>query len=297
MIFSYIKTCFVSLCIFLCTGGFVYASEITLVPSKQAIGIGEQMYIDVMLDPEGIRVNGIEGSLSYSPEYFSLVRIEDGQSVIPMWITKPQSKEGTISFVGMIPNGFAGIIDPFKTGVQSPGLVFRVVLESKKSGTGAISLSQSIVTRNDGVGTEEKITGFSRAIHISSSVNKTEYQRPEDTTPELYAYITSDPALYDDAFVLIFDARDSGSGIKEVRVKEGSRDWKTVESPYLLEDQSRRSTIFVEAINQNDIHTRVTLDALPLPLFSVYTISILILCFLICVFVWKKYYAHTKKIS
>ena len=141
MIFSYIKTFFVSLCVFLCTGGFVYASEITLVPSKQAIGIGEQMYIDVMLDPEGIRVNGIEGSLSYSPEYFSLVRIEDGQSVIPMWITKPQSKDGTISFVGMIPNGFAGIIDPFKTGVQSPGFVFRVVLESKKSGTGTRDVS------------------------------------------------------------------------------------------------------------------------------------------------------------
>ena len=93
----------------------VDASSLLLKPSSNIVGIGEQFYVDISIDTEGKIINGIEGSISFSSSNLKFIRAEEGKSLISFWVEKPKLTDSQISFAGIIPNGFSGIIDPFNT--------------------------------------------------------------------------------------------------------------------------------------------------------------------------------------
>ncbi|GAI25310.1 unnamed protein product, partial [marine sediment metagenome] len=69
---------------------------------------------------------------------------------------------------------------------------------------------------------------------------KITYRAMIDTTPPEASQlkIGKDPSIFEGKYFLSFVAQDKMSGVDYYEVKEGKRDWKRVESPYLLEDQS-----------------------------------------------------------
>jgi len=276
-------------------GHQVNASILLVKPSNDILGIGEQFYVDIMLDTEGKVINGVEGSIVFPSDILSFVRAEEGQSMVSLWVEKPEIKGNNINFSGIIPNGFSGVINPFEQNKKLPGLVVRLVFEPTKEGNPEVTSSQFYTTLNDGLGTIDNIEPSSVKLSVQNYSKKILYKTDNDVTPELSAYITRDPNLFNNQYVLIFDAKDRQTGIKEVLIKEGKRSWKKIESPYLLGDQTRHSIITLQAINYSGSGIAINIDPLPYNLYSVQNVSIVIVFLIILVFIIKKVYEKYKK--
>lgn len=278
-----------------CLAPKVFASTITLVPSKNSVGIGEQFYVDVMLDPQNVSTNGLEGSVTFANNNVSFVRAETGKSLISFWVEEPKLTGNTISFAGIIPTGFAGVIDPFNPAQKMPGLMLRLVFAGAIAGEETFSAPPFSVTLNDGLGTILNTASVNTSVNIQNVSNQFTFKNPEDLNPELEASVTEDPNLFNGRYALIFNARDSGTGIKSVMIKEGNRDWKEISSPYLLEDQTRHSTITLQAVNFSGGSIIVVINPLPSKLFSAGNIAIIIVFLIILLFIIRKIFLNAKK--
>lgn len=270
----------------------IEASTLYLKSSNASPGINEQFYVDVMLTTDGKIINGLESTINFGADNLTFIRAEEGKSLINLWVEKPKLEGNSITFSGIMPNGFEGVIDPFNLNTKLPGLMIRLVFEAKKEGNIKIS-SNSYATLNDGKGTIDDILPAETLLSISKLVTPYVYKAKEvDVRPEIMIYVTQDPNLYDNKYVLIFEAKDKQTGIKNILVREGRRDWKEAASPYLLEDQSRSSIISLQATNYSGLTTVVSIDGLPSKTFSLKNILIIIFAFILFVvlFIIKKFY-------
>ena len=176
------------------------------------------------------------------------------------------------------------------TSNKKPGLIIRLIFEGLSRGGATITAKPFTLTLNDGSGTTESTLESKQVINVDDTYNPKIYKSKDDTTPELKAYITRDPNLFDNKYTLIFQATDKEGGIESVRVKEGNGDWKEAVSPYLLEDQSRHSTIGVRATNYSG--GSAVVDIAPLSLGWLSTSNIVLVLVIIVVvffFIRKKY--------
>lgn len=240
-----------------------HAAKLLLVPSKDSVGIEEQFYVDLMLDPEDQSFNAIKGDISFSKENATFLRAEDGKSMVNLWIEKPKIIDDTISFAGLMSNGFEGVIDPFDTTHKLPGLIIRLVFETKKPDQINFYTSLFTLNKNDGLGTEFQVIPISSSVKVTNFINRYKYENNSGGTPELEAFISRDQNIFDNKYTLFFKASDKETGIKSVMIKEGMANWKEVESPYLLRDQSRHSQITVQAINFSGASIIVNIDKIP----------------------------------
>lgn len=271
----------------------VEAAIMSLVPSKSSVGLNEQFYIDLFLDPEGVSINGIEGNITFPSEYLSFIRSEEGKSMINFWIQSPELINNIVKFTGIIPNGFSGVIDPFNQNYKLPGLISRFVFESIKAGEILITTPPFTISLNDGLGTTQHIPAVTTKINIQNKSNKVVYEGSKESTPEIEAYITKDPNLFDNKYTLIFKAVDRGSGIKEVLIKEGSRGWKKINSPYVLEDQTRHSIIVLQASNYYGSTIVTTIEPIKFK-FSLIDYLIFVIILIILFVIIKKKYVNKK---
>jgi hypothetical protein len=78
------------------------------------------------------------------------------------------------------------------------------------------------------------------------------------------------------------------SGIDHFEVKEGKKDFKKAESPYLLEDQELKSKILVKAVDKagNEKIAEIIPPAKPFPYWIIFVI---IVCLVIIYWIIKKY--------
>ena len=268
----------------------VEASNLSFKSASETYSIGEQFYVDVYLDTEGKIINGFEGSINFPTDFISFVRAEEGKSMISLWVEKPNLKGNTITFSGIIPNGFAGVIDPFNLEKKLPGLMVRLIFQTKKDGSFVISSSNSYATLNDGLGTIDNILSSQISLLIKNVFNTIILETKNDVTPELSAYVTQDPNLYDNRYVIIFEAKDKGTGIKNVLIKEGNGEWKEATSPYLLEDQTRHSIITIQAINYSGSGVSINIDALPYSKFLFKNVLVFVFVLIFVLFIIKKFY-------
>jgi hypothetical protein len=274
---------------------FAEAATLNLKPSSSAADIWGQFYVDVMLDPEAVSLNAIEGSIIYPPN-LSFVRAEYGGSIVGPWIVPPQiGGDKSISFAGIMPAGFAGVIDPFHSSRRAPGFVARLVFEATSSGEAQIEARGLSATQNDGIGTLQELNSLPAKISVTTFENPSTYKTEENTNPEIRAEVTRDPNLYNNRYTLVFEALDRGAGIKEVMVKEGNRPWKKINSPYLLEDQSRHSIIILQSSNFSGATVVTTIDPLPYKSFAPSQIVLAVILILFVFVLFKKIYARKKQ--
>jgi hypothetical protein len=118
---------------------------------------------------------------------------------------------------------------------------------------------------------------------------------PEDFKPE----IGKDPTIFGGKYFLSFATTDKMSGIDHFEILEADRrgfkrgttrkaEWKRVESPYLLEDQSLQSIIKVKAVDKagNEKISEIIPPAKPFPYWIIFVI---IVCLVIIYWIIKKY--------
>lgn len=267
------------------------ASLILIDSSSRDVFRKEQFYVDVVLDTEGSSINGVEGQIKFDQDKISFIRNEDGMSMVNLWIEKPKLiTPGVINFAGIIQNGFNGVIDPFNPNQKLPGLIIRLVFEGKSEGISEIAGQGFMVALNDGVGTIEKIIPNNISINVKNEDKKSVYFGLKDGVPQLEVKIIKDFNLYNNKYVLIFDAKDEYVGIEKVMIKEGKRNWEIIESPYLLEDQTRHSIIYIQATNYSGASIIKTIDPIPYKYVSVSNILILIFVIIVLFLIFKKIY-------
>lgn len=286
---------FIILLAFFAFAGRVSAANIKLVSGVKTIGLGGQFYIDLLLDPGGVPLNAIEGTVTYPIDQVALLRTEKGGSMISLWIKEPLLESDRISFAGIMPNGFSGVIDPFNPSDKLPGQILRLVFQSKFSGPAVFKTDSFLVAQNDGEGTTENIPNSELALTIRAEKSSEVYQGQKGESPTLEAYVIRDVNLFNNKYALIFQAKDNGSGIKDVMIKEGDRAWKSIRSPYLLLDQTRSRPVSLYAVNYSGESIVLSINPTPHKFFNLSNPILYLLAILVFVFVAKKIYEKRRR--
>lgn len=267
------------------------AEYLIIEPSKTStFSKNEEFYLDIKLDPNNISINGIEG-LIIVPSGIEVLSVEDGNSLVKNWIEKP-IVSNNIKFSGIIPNGFSGYLNTYD---QKKGFLFRLVLKGKESNKYDLKIKEINLTKNDGQGTLIKNKDISFSLNIDETVSDVKYFSDDNTRPFLDYEIISDANIFDGKKVLIFNAIDDKSGVKEVLIKEGRKgDFVKIESPYLLEDQLRKGIITLRVLDNNNNETIIKIKP---PVFGNLLDILLVIIFVLIVIIFYAKYKNKKNIN
>ena len=241
----------------------VGAAVLYLEPSEGEYQPGDTFVVEIKIDTEGECINAIEVNLNFS-SILKVVDFSQGKSIITLWVKPPEINQelGSISFSGGIPGGYCGRIpgDPEATDLLGK-IIFRIpgmiVGELREILAEVKFLDTSQVLLNDGFGTSAKLTTKGATFKIVPTrlepLEEDWYQeiKKDATPPELFEIeIHQDPAIFEGKYFITFLTADKQTGLDHFEVKEGERDWKRAESPYLLEDQDLQSIIKVKAVDK-----------------------------------------------
>jgi hypothetical protein len=241
-------------------------------PATSLLTPQTQFEVTVHIDTEQESLNAFSGSIQFPANLLALQSIRDGGSIIGFWIERPTEQPITsfthaVRFSGTIPGGFTGKGKLFS-------LVFQAVSENP---TVAINATELVSLKNDGYGTQVETQSAPINFTITQPTDTGDTAEPTtavteliDTTPpkEFATQITQDPSLYENNWVAIFETTDPESGIDHYEIQESEspiplgQGWSTVNSPYLLQDQERKSYTHIKAVNRVGLSTITTIQPL-----------------------------------
>jgi len=234
-----------------------FAAKTFFGTKTQEMKAGQSFEVSVFIDTENEVINAIEEKIIFPQDLLEIKKINDSNSIINFWIDPVKNcvsngveKSNEICFSGIIPGGYN----------DNQGLILSITFLTKKEGSGTIKFGEVKALRNDGQGTEAPLTISNFQFSISKEVLTTQpsvpeikdLEPPENFKPE----IASDPTIFEGKWFLVFATQDKGSGIDHYEVLESrnqkieNRNWRTVESPYLLKDQKLKSFIYVKAVDK-----------------------------------------------
>lgn len=218
------------------------------------IGAGKVSEVGVFLDTEEESVNAIEGEIVFSQDLsLEFKEIRDGSSIISFWVKKPILEDFTIPFSGIVPGGYNG----------KEGYLFSVFFEAKDVGGIIVGAEGLRVLKSDPAGSPVSVRVSPLTLAVTEDAPAPEVLPPGDILPpeSFTPEVIKNQNLFNGKWALVFSAQDKGSGLDQYQVKEEKEttlfgvklrkgEWVSAESPYLLRDQGRRSTIFVKAIDK-----------------------------------------------
>jgi hypothetical protein len=293
----FFKTIFIlSFTLSWCMPVFAHAQAVTptiiLQHVPSTVAQQQQFYIDVVLDTHGQDINGIQGAVAFSSDNLKFVRSEIGNSNVTMWVTQSALQGNVLNFLGIIPGGFDGLINPFDPNHKLPAQIVRLVFEAKAAGPAIITASQFSVTANDGQGTLTAIPDTTTNLTVTEAIAPSTYTVTDVIPPLLSASVVTDKNLYDGKYTLIYTAIDKQSGIDHVDLQEGNGPWTRIDSPYELQDQTRKGILSLRAYDVAGNVTVISLPASPSPHPSRVPIIILALIVIIILYVIYKKTRH-----
>lgn len=224
-----------------------WASNVDLRFDKKTIDIGEKVTLSVKLSADEY-INAIALTLNFPEDILEVENISTGNSIIAAWIEPPKMiSNGEIKISGIVPGGFVG----------ENGQLFSVNFRSRDKGMVSIYLSGVEGLKNDGLGSNAYI----KINPIQLTVNNWVFQgndekimdidKPEDFKPE----INRDKSLFNNKWFVVFQAQDKKTGVNSYEILEYrpnqwlKTSWEKVESPYVLRDQTLKSTVLIKAID------------------------------------------------
>ncbi len=240
--------------------GFSFSS-----PAK--IGVSQEFQVDVKVNTQMEQVNALEGKITYDAKLLSLEEVREAGTVISLWAKDPaQNKSaGAIEFSGITPGGF--------NTADQPKNIFSLVFKTRDQGNVTITGQNFIALRNDGQGTSAQVSEPPAAtiridadVLSSSPVSIIEDQDPPESP---FIQIIQDPSIEEGKWVAVFYGQDKKSGINHYEIAEqtgkkvsdyNKLSWKIAQSPYLLSDQSRRSVVYLKAVDNKGNQTVVTVS-------------------------------------
>lgn len=300
--------------------GSCKATKLYLEPSQGELTQGDTFLVEIAIDTEGECINTIGVNLDFSPDILKAVDFSQGNSIIVLWIESPiiNQESGSISFSGMIPGGYCGMV-PGNPGLSN--LIGRIIFQVKEGielepveKNTKVNFSEATkVLLNDGSGTLASLNTLGGDFKISSGrteTTKDEWEKEienDATPPESFKIeIQKDPTIFEGKYFITFFTTDKQTGVDHYEILEESGilikrvgKWVRAESPYLLKDQNLKSNIFVKVIDKAGNERVETLPA-PKPFiwYKNYLILVIItlgviIAYLIWKILWKKH-SHLK---
>jgi hypothetical protein len=212
--------------------------------------------VDIKIDTEGEEINAVDIEIDYSSDVFSIDDLSNGNSILMFWLKNPKIDNGKIIFAGIIPGGFNG----------KDGQLLRLFIKAKKQDLGFLNISDnSKVLLNDGRGTEIELNFLRYELTITekSALQGAEIENliQKDTNPpaSFSPQVAREPDVLNGKWFLSFATQDKESGIDYYEILESrfksyqlkDETWVRTESPYVLKDQTRRSYVFVKAVDKS----------------------------------------------
>lgn len=250
--------------------------------------------LDVFLSADGEVLNAVEGKI-HIPSDLRIREVRSSDSIVSLWVEKPEFKNGQIVFSGVMPGGFSGILDPYNPESDS-GKLLEIFFSDKPAKNSEIKIEEARVFLNDGLGTSKELAPQKLAVSNSSlfglpiKIESRDTSSPEEFLP----VVSKDSSIFDNKWFLSFAAVDKQSGIASYYVYESKtreesvseQQWEKTESPYLLKDQSLKSYIFVRAVDGVGNEKIVVLEPSELSSYSGWWKWIIIILFGLSFSVW-----------
>lgn len=242
----------------------LFGATLYFDPEKRECKSGEVFLVHLKINTEDEKINAIDGQIIFPPDILEVVEVSTGGSIFSLWPEFPRfdNLEGKIFFVGGVPLGF-----------QGEGKVLTIALRAieRKIEESFAEIEISNETKiflNDGEG---NLASFQKSkAEISIKQGKEELKNEwislvqEDKIPPepFEVFLVQDPLLFEGKYFIVFQATDNQTGIDHYEIKEGKKDWKPGNSPYLLEDQSLKEKVLVKAVdkagNERIVELRIT---------------------------------------
>jgi hypothetical protein len=267
------------------------AASISVKNPSDFIQVGDILTVQINLNTEGKQINAVEAQVKYSTDSLIFNKVNDGDSIINLWVEEPTLTEpGTVTFSGITPGGFSG----------SDVGVLTIQFEAIKEGVGSVMLENVQLLLHDGLGTPLQATIVPLAINIQGQSTapspKTQYidqEAPEPFTP----IITTDPDIFDGRKFLVFSTEDKGSGVDYYEVKEGEfGTYEFATSPYEIKDQTLESKIFVRAVDRDGNEYEAIVypqNFVPWYETTAAKTAIIIVCSVILLFLVRRFFAKS----
>lgn len=240
-----------------------HAATLQFVPEKSISGVGQEVRVQVVLSTDTSEVNAIEGSVALPPS-LSLVRIEDGNSLVTLWLKRPTTEGQSIAFSGVTPGGYAG----------QNGRVFAFVVKVVREGNSALTFSNVQLLKNDGEGTVIGTSGVPLSLSVRGKAEDVSPVLVDTVRPETFVpTIGKDESLFDGSWFVAFTTQDKGVGIDRYTIQESKSRiglWFSpkviAESPHVLQDQTGKSYVRIVAYDkEGNVRSAVAAPALPAP--------------------------------
>lgn len=138
-------------------------AEIFTTPNTAEFLVGSTFEVPIYINTEGNSINTINVKLTFNPTKLSIVKPSGGKSIFGIWLEPPtyDNKNGTASFVGVVPNGI----------VTSSGLIATVTFKAMSVGQTRINITDySSANLNDGVGSNVKLNLSGSVININPKI-------------------------------------------------------------------------------------------------------------------------------
>jgi hypothetical protein len=246
------------------------AAQLLLTPPQGQFRPGDTVAVDLRLDNQNECVNAGEVTVGYPKDLVEVIDVSRGNSIFTIWVVPPtvRSDYGLINFIGGIPGGYCGRTpgDPAVTNVLAR-FIFRFSDKIKNTVPVQVPITispSSRVTLNNGQGTEAKLSVRSASFTITATAPAQENEwtkalRDDKTPPEEFQVgVYQDKNIFDNRFFAAWSAVDKQTGLDHYELAEipagRSQDaakWKRADSPFVLADQSAKSTVLVKAFDKS----------------------------------------------
>jgi len=245
----------------------VHAARLYFTSEKENLGVGGALNIRLRIDTEGEEINAADVLFEFSSDKLKLENINDGGSIINIWVEKPQETDGScftdieecgkIKMSGVIPGGFLGdgLLANMTFRASGEGKAYalfdfnsKIFLNNVNADNANLSYSGLEINIDDGLVFDNEGDGI-RDIS-EENILVLDFFPPESFS----ILIEKTPLSYDNKWFAVFNTQDKGSGVDHYEIKEkflgflGGK-WKETDSPYILEDQRLLSLIIVKAID------------------------------------------------
>lgn len=247
----------------------VLAAEISFSAPSEVVSVGEEVVVTVLLDPQGASVNALEATITYSADVARLWSLRSRDSIVDAWLSLPDPQqiedEGSVTISGIIVGGFDGVRRAFEHDLGT-GVLVDLHLFPQQIGELTIDAHTIQLFANDGEGTPVEVVARPLRLSVvpltAKNTGALNDAHQGDTTPPapFTPLVSRNEGLFDNQWFVVFSTQDTGSGIDYYEIAEergvpstperyDTLDWSRAESPMVLSDQRRRSTIYIKAID------------------------------------------------
>ena len=128
--------------VFILSTATTHAATIFTLPKSAGFNIGQEFTIDLKINAANESVNAAQATVKYPTDILTLLSTDKTGSAFNFWVQEPtvSADNGTLSFIGGTTRGISG------ESLQ----VIQMKFKTRGAGVATLSVSDAVVTANDG---------------------------------------------------------------------------------------------------------------------------------------------------